>query len=628
MKKFILFLIFNLLSQTDLDITKKEDYLGKEAKRQIENELGAYFKRETFLVDAKVKLIKLPQPTTEDKYIPKEEKLPGLPIAIPTDKETEKEIQVIQPDKGYKIDFINTVILISQGAFNTDEIEFIIKLVKMRLGFDEQRGDTLEVQQLPFPKLKPPPETEEAQKPQPVESFPDTVSKLAAKYAIIIFLVLLILVFILLLSILFWKKKPQAVKSENIEEIPLAATPTISPPKPVDTSTLPSPLSAPPKEKPVDNIILEAKKYLVSLIVGSPAICSKISNKWIEEGDDGINRIAMFYKSLDQEIFKFLEDSVDRKAMQKINSKISEIESPDNEKVLEIWDTFRTEYNNISKEERVREELDIFNFLNHLQSHQVLHMVKDEPPGVISVILAQLEPDIRISVFKELPKELQYKTMVELGRLKKIPIGALKDIASRLSHKAYEAAQIKFVATDGIDAIVGLLERMDTETEKEMLSIINEQDMTIGEEINKIYLTFSDIIKIPDKILVEITRPMDKEILAKALIDSEIEIQNKILKCLNERMQIMVKDLMESLVSIPGEEVRRSRLIIIREIRNLAREGKINLKKILKKENENKREKVDEKREKLNIAEMEMMREIEKEKNDKRKQQNGNTSEY
>lgn len=595
MKIHTFILLLSFLFQTDSELAKREEYLSREFKRQIENELGLYFKKDMFLVETKVKLSKLPS-LPEEKTIsePEEEKLPGLPADIK--KETEIKTQTIQPDKGYKIESLSMTILLSQGAFSIDDVGFIIKLVKLRSGFDEDRGDILEVQQVPFPKFKP--TTEEKQK-QLIESFSNILFELPIKYIIITLLVLLMLVFMLLISFIFKKKKPEAIKVVTREEGSPALTSTISTPQVVAKKTVKMPaqaasVSKETEEKQVNIAVSEAKKYLASLIVGSPRICSKISNRWIKEGDDGVNRLALFYKSLDTEIFKFLEDYLDTETAREITSKLPEVEASDYEKLLEIWDKFRVEYNQISKEEKAREEADIFKFLHQLQPHQVLHIIKDEPPGVVSVVLAQLEPEAGIRVLKDLPKELQYKILAEMGRLKKVPIAALKDIASRLSYKAYEAAQIKLVTTNGVNALVELLERMDSETEKEMLARINEQDIVVGEEIRKIHLTFSDITKMPDKVLVEIVRPLDKEVLSKALIDTEADIQNKILNCLAEKTRVMVKDLMESFMDIPREEVRQSRLVIIREIRNMAHEGKINLKKILEKGVENKKEKTEE----------------------------------
>lgn len=562
MKIISFILILNLFSQIESDIARKSSLLSQKIRTQIEETLGLYFKPETFFVDVKVNLIK-PEPIRiQQKIIPKTEKLPGLPAII---KEEIKE-ETIPQYEGYKIEWMKITILLRHGIFTTNDISFIKQIVQMRSGFDDTRGDSLEIKQVPFPQLES--LTKEKQK----FSFTELLAKIPTELSFGIIIVLLVLLLILILQFSLLKK----IKYPTAEHPVVEAKPVATP---VPASTPPP---APPSaKKSIDTVISETKKYLVSLIVGSPQICSKISKKWITEGDEGLNRISIFYKTVDSELLNLLEEYFERDVIEKINSKIPEVEIPEPEKLLEIWNQFRKEYTDILKSEKVKAEVDIFQFLHQLQPHQILHIIKDEPPGVVAIVIGQLDPDIAINVFKELPLELQKKIPFELGKLKKIPVGAFKDIAERLSRKAYDAAQIKFVTTDGVEALVGLLERMDPESEKEVLSTINEQDITLGEEIRKVYLTFADILKVPDKVLTEVVRPMERESVAKALIGADEQIQNKILKCLPERIQIIVKDLIESLIDTPREEVEKSRLIIIREIRTMAREGKINLKKIL-----------------------------------------------
>jgi flagellar motor switch protein FliG len=169
-----------------------------------------------------------------------------------------------------------------------------------------------------------------------------------------------------------------------------------------------------------------------------------------------------------------------------------------------------------------------------------------------------------------------------MGKIKKIPVTAYREIAERLTKKALQVEKIKYVTTDGVEALIKLLEESSPEVEEQILASITAQDVNLANEIRKMYVTFSELPVLPDKVLAEILRGIDREIITKALIDAEPAVKQKIIANLPPRLRIIVEDTVKTLEEeggVPLEEIHSARKTITRRIRELIRTGKLDIRK-------------------------------------------------
>ena len=150
--------------ERDLDLTRRETAVSEKVQSQLEQVLTNYYAKDTFLINIKAYLERIPVKETSPKAknnsngteeaAEEDTELPGLPIKPSDVQGSEIEKYVIEKwvfsDK-YKIKYVDALVLLDDEKFLDKDIEFVKTVVKARAGIDETRGDMLAVNVISFP---------------------------------------------------------------------------------------------------------------------------------------------------------------------------------------------------------------------------------------------------------------------------------------------------------------------------------------------------------------------------------------------------------------------------------------------------------------------------------------------
>ncbi|MBN1621530.1 MAG: hypothetical protein JW871_02950 [Endomicrobiales bacterium] len=578
--------------ERDLELTRRENAVSGSIQTQLEEVLSKYYEKETFLININAYLERLSindvQKKPVEKDVMEETELPGLPIQPSEISGQQIEKFVIDKwvfsDK-FKIKYLDILILLDDKAFQPKDMDFVKTVVKARAGIDWNRGDMLTVKTIPFP---PPVNAAEIYKEARIQEaqkgglLKELYPYLYFGGTVVAFLLFLIIV---LQIINLVKSKRHSDVSPYGYQLPPKNqfNPTLPQADIASQMPIPQPVQSPSGEG--KDMFYELRQLMVTTLIGNPKLASEVFKRWVElEQDNGIYQIAGFLKATDPKLVDLLSDHLGKEVSSKVHFAMNQMTSVDKESVIETLKKFREEF---QKEQSIRPgrnaSEDLFEFLKQLSPEQIYHVIKDEPESIMAIALAQVSPQKANEIFKELPIEKQSRIPVEIGKLKKIPASSYQDIADKLAKKAMEVKKIKYVTTDGVDALGNLLEQSPPDKEHEILASIQLHDIQLADELRKVYITFDEIPKLPDKTLSEILRSFDREIITRALIDTSESLKSKILKNLPQRMQIMIGDdvkRLEESGEIPIEEVQKARRTITQKIREMAKSGLIDLKKM------------------------------------------------
>ncbi|OQA92605.1 MAG: Flagellar motor switch protein FliG [Elusimicrobia bacterium ADurb.Bin231] len=592
-------------TEQDLELLRRESAVSERIQTQLEETLKKYYEKNAFVADVKVHLARVVAGGTGQYPSSSESSdielgLPGLPV--PIEQSGSKNMEQFIYDKlvytnDYKIRFMEIVVLVNDKIIKESDSNFIKSVIMMRAGFDELRGDTFALKPMVFPTM--PVTAEEAEKAKidaqkALASVPEK-NVLPPYYGIFVGLVVILII----LQILSLIKKPNQKSSnlpmlgmgKNISGEQVSQAVISSDKKALLASSADS--SGRDIRESEDNpsekdLFYELRQLMVTTLVGNPGLSSEIFRQWIEtDKDDGIYQTAAFFKATDPHLTELVAEYLGTELRAKIDFAMNQMVSFDRDGISETFKRFREDF---QKQQYLRsvqgngnqpDQKDMFQFMKQLDAHQIYHVVKDEEVGIIAVVLAQVAADIANAVIKELPQEKQDRIPIEMGKLKKIPFAVYRDISNRLAKKAVEAGQIKYVTTDGVEALLKMLEGASPEQEKQILDNIREQDIALANEVRKFYLPFEELTRLPDKYLADVVRSLDREIVIKALINSSKEIQEKIINNLGPRVRVIVSDAIENAEDIPLEQVASARKEITRKISGLAKTGKLDLAKLI-----------------------------------------------
>ena len=198
-----------------------------------------------------------------------------------------------------------------------------------------------------------------------------------------------------------------------------------------------------------------------------------------------------------------------------------------------------------------------------------------EHPQTVSVILAHLEPEKKGEVLKRLPEALQAEVVLRMANLDHVAPELIAEVDRVLKDELATIGTVEQAALGGVQPVAEMLNVMDKNTEKSIMSRIEEKDPILAEEIRKLMFVFEDIIKIDDKGIQSLLKEVPNDKLLLALKTANEEIRNKIFKNISQRAAQLLKDDLASLGPSRLSDVEAAQVEIVNVARRLESEGKI-----------------------------------------------------
>lgn len=615
----------------DLEIIRRGNAISERIQSQVQELLGTYYDRKTYIVNVNTHLERIMPPTPPSQQAQKFEtpsefediELPGLPIVSQSQQQSNQPMQqeTIQQriaaeqwlfsDK-FRIKYIEVLVSLDQQAFTEKDLEFVKAIVRTRAGLDDTRGDALLVSLIPFPKGL---ETDAAVQKKKEDTLLSETKNLFKKIyssillmGIILGVILLVVLLFQLLHLRFLRKRiRQAFEEQNQLAFPRqqigtgtldmnapqiaqqAAGRMLELPQQGAAHTTPEQSEQSVKQ---DKYFYELRQLMVTTVVGNPQLSSDVFKKWIEANkDDGMKQIAGFLRATDPQLIGLVAEHVGKDVASQVSYDMAQTSEGGKEDLIEMFKKFREEFQKeqwLNAQKAVQQTGDasgsMFQFLKQLPAEIVYHILKEEPVSIIAIALAQVPADTAHLILNELPQDKQMQIPVEIAKIKKIPLSVYKEIADKLAKKAMDVDKIRYVATDGIEALINILEQSSPEMEHDILSRLSGQDILLAEEVRKVYITFDELVRLPDKVLADVVRGFDRDVITRALLNASPELKEKIITNLPARIKIIVTDSVKTLEEsgeVPDNDVLAARRTLVQKIRELAKTGKLDLKKIL-----------------------------------------------
>jgi flagellar motor switch protein FliG len=212
-----------------------------------------------------------------------------------------------------------------------------------------------------------------------------------------------------------------------------------------------------------------------------------------------------------------------------------------------------------------------------LDSRQIFNLIKQEQPQTIALVASYL-PAEKASQLLGLMKEEQRDMVVErLATLSPTPIEVVEKVVNVLVSKLSAKPTRALNQTGGLKSAADLLNALDKNASKSILSAIEERNPELGASIRKKMFTFEDLILIDLTGLQKIMREVDIRDLAVALKTASEQLKKTLLGAISKRAAETVTEEMSFLGAIKLKEIEGAQMRIIDVVRRLESEGEIEL---------------------------------------------------
>ena len=198
-----------------------------------------------------------------------------------------------------------------------------------------------------------------------------------------------------------------------------------------------------------------------------------------------------------------------------------------------------------------------------------------EHPQTVSVILAHLEPEKKGEVLKRLPEALQAEVVLRMANLDHVAPELIAEVDRVLKEELATIGNVEQATLGGVQPVAEMLNVMDKNTEKAIMSRIEEKDPILAEEIRKLMFVFEDIVKIDDKGIQTLLKEVPNEKLLLSLKTANEEIRQKIFKNISQRAAQMLKDDLSNMGPSRLSDVETAQVEIVNVARRIEGEGKI-----------------------------------------------------
>ncbi len=180
-----------------------------------------------------------------------------------------------------------------------------------------------------------------------------------------------------------------------------------------------------------------------------------------------------------------------------------------------------------------------FAFLEGMSEVHLAYLIRSEPTRSISILLAQLPLEMQGRLLQRLPTEIRTEAMVDLGKIKDVPLEAVLEVAAEFREKAKQIPSQAEYQEGGGKAMAGLLSTMDSKEQKQFLEYLAQEDPELAKEVKKHHFTFEGVPMLPDEVLKEVFNEFDVDQVALALKGQPQELCDRVVQTMAQRRQAM-----------------------------------------------------------------------------------------
>lgn len=218
-----------------------------------------------------------------------------------------------------------------------------------------------------------------------------------------------------------------------------------------------------------------------------------------------------------------------------------------------------------------------FDALQKADPQQLANFIHSEHPQTIALILSHLGASQAAALLSSLPNEIRADVALRMANLDQISPEVVAKIAVIVGQKLKALGETSRETYGGVRAVAEMFNRLEQQSSKEILEVIEASDAQLGEVIRHLMFVFEDLLMLDASAIREILAKADRKMLTLALKGTSEPLRNHFLQVMSSRGSEMMREDMESLGPVRIKDVEVAQQQIIAIVRQLESEGVINL---------------------------------------------------
>ena len=203
--------------------------------------------------------------------------------------------------------------------------------------------------------------------------------------------------------------------------------------------------------------------------------------------------------------------------------------------------------------------------------------LKNEYPQTVAVVISKVKPEHAAKLLAKLPEAFATEVVMRLLRMEAVQKDVLDDV-ERTLRSEFMSNLARTARRDPHEQMADILNNLDRSTEARFLVALERRDGDAAERIRSLMFTFEDLARIPVQGIQVLLRGVQKNRIALALKGASPEMKDLFFRNLSERAGKMLREEIEGLGPVKLREVDDCRAELVRTAKELAQQGRIEIK--------------------------------------------------
>lgn len=216
--------------------------------------------------------------------------------------------------------------------------------------------------------------------------------------------------------------------------------------------------------------------------------------------------------------------------------------------------------------------------IRQMEGRQLVNLMKSEQPQTIAFIVSCMDTPKAAEVLQMLTPEVREDVVERLGAMEPTSTDSIHKVATKLNSRIdRKAMQQGLHRGGGVKSCADILNALDKELRKTLLTKIEERNATLGAAIRRKVFSFEDITRLSTPDLQRVMREVDSADLPIALKTMKPPVVKAILGTMSKRAAETLKEEIEILPQPRAKDVEAAQDRVIAIVRRLEEAEEITL---------------------------------------------------
>ncbi len=227
--------------------------------------------------------------------------------------------------------------------------------------------------------------------------------------------------------------------------------------------------------------------------------------------------------------------------------------------------------------ERLLADLSVtpFNFVRNIEADALVHILKDEHPQTVALILAYQTPGYAAEVLRGLDPDMQAEVAFRMGTMGKTSPEVIRRVEEALESRLGSVSSAEVTVRGGVEDLAAVLNNTDRTTERAILERLSVADPQLAEQVRALMFVFEDIASLDDRSIQQVLKHVDTKDLAYAMKGVSGDVREAILRNMSQRASESLIEEIELLGAVRRSDVEAAQSRVVAVIRRLEESGDI-----------------------------------------------------